>query len=359
MTLNDENGTITTVKTHIYQRARTQGALLFDFYSADLKIQMLREQHPNCFGLIAKKESHLEYHEVYIDKEDDDNDMRETGVYFSEQKIRVLPRRATSDASQIVYLNLSDIPMLKPSKVLEGIKKSLEVFGDILDIGLNYDPHHNFYIGTGYAVLDLNDLEGEITFQPLSHTISGCESTVEDFQVTWKNMPTWCRYCHEEGHNKFNCEKSKARIICYNCHEVGHRSAECHRNSPPSFKKSRKNPVKIASHAAPSTITEVTNPTSTTVSHVEETHENDMYANSSPSIPVQEDMEMDNDGSEFHINTDNALLPSPASPSLPIVASGTMSSTYWPSSSNIATPSGPNLLYTLSSSSPPLSFTFF
>ncbi|KAI8976883.1 hypothetical protein BDB01DRAFT_712195, partial [Pilobolus umbonatus] len=78
------------------------------------------------------------------------------------------------------------------------------------------------------------------TFQPLSHTVSWCESTVEDFHVTWKNMPTWCRYCHEEGHTKFNCEKSRARIICYNCHEVGHRSAECYRNSTPSFKKSRK-----------------------------------------------------------------------------------------------------------------------
>ncbi|KAI8976882.1 hypothetical protein BDB01DRAFT_801731 [Pilobolus umbonatus] len=67
-TQNDENETITIVKTHIYQRARTQGALLFDFSSvpltADLKIQMLREQHPNCFGLIAKKERNLEYLEV-------------------------------------------------------------------------------------------------------------------------------------------------------------------------------------------------------------------------------------------------------------------------------------------------------
>ncbi|KAI8972163.1 hypothetical protein BDB01DRAFT_839540, partial [Pilobolus umbonatus] len=225
-TQNDENETITIVKTHIYQRARTQGALLFDFSSvpltADLKIQMLREQHPNCFGLIAKKERNLEYLEVYIDNDDDDNDICETGVYFHEQKIRVLSRRAIYDASQIVHLNLSDLPMLRPVKVLEGITKSLEVFGDILDIGLNYDPRHNFYMGTGYAVLDLNDLEGEVTFQPLSHTVSWCESTVEDFHVTWKNMPTWCRYCHEEGHTKFNCEKSKARIICYNCHEVGH-----------------------------------------------------------------------------------------------------------------------------------------
>jgi hypothetical protein len=42
-------------------------------------------------------------------------------------------------------------------------------------------------------------------------------------------MPTWCRYCHKEGHTKFDSPLSKARIICYSCHQQSHRSYECPR----------------------------------------------------------------------------------------------------------------------------------
>ncbi|KAI9485920.1 MAG: hypothetical protein EXX96DRAFT_604173 [Benjaminiella poitrasii] len=48
--------------------------------------------------------------------------------------------------------------------------------------------------------------------------ISWCES-VDIFHALWRNMPTWCRYCHREGHTKFECLKSKASIICYDCNE--------------------------------------------------------------------------------------------------------------------------------------------
>ena len=53
------------------------------------------------------------------------------------------------------------------------------------------------------------------------------ESNTEVFRATWNNMPTWCRYCHKDGHTKFECAASKARVLCYSCHELGHRSFEC------------------------------------------------------------------------------------------------------------------------------------
>ena len=53
-------------------------------------------------------------------------------------------------------------------------------------------------------------------------------------------MPTWCRYCHQTGHTKFECEKSKARIICYNCQQMGHRSFECPRKIAQMKPKRRK-----------------------------------------------------------------------------------------------------------------------
>ncbi|KAI9469843.1 MAG: hypothetical protein EXX96DRAFT_466554, partial [Benjaminiella poitrasii] len=46
-------------------------------------------------------------------------------------------------------------------------------------------------------------------------------------------MPTWCQYCHREGHTKFDCALSKARILCYSSHQQGHRFFECPRRNQP------------------------------------------------------------------------------------------------------------------------------
>ncbi|CAO3641245.1 unnamed protein product [Cunninghamella echinulata] len=61
-------------------------------------------------------------------------------------------------------------------------------------------------------------------------------------------MPRWCRYCHQEGHTKFECEKSKVRVICYSCYGDGHRSSECPRK--PLVQS--KNLVRIINASSPS-----------------------------------------------------------------------------------------------------------
>lgn len=115
------------------------------------------------------------------------------------------------------------------------------MFGEIMDLGITTEPATGFFMGAGYAVLNIqqevNVAERKI-FQALSHQISWCESK-EFFHVTWNNMPTWCRYCHK-GHTKFECPDSKARIICYSCHQNGHRSFEYpRRNMPMNTNKKR------------------------------------------------------------------------------------------------------------------------
>lgn len=74
----------------------------------------------------------------------------------------------------------------------------------------------------------------------LDHNVHWCEENNEIFHATWDNMPTWCRYCHQTGHTKFDCEKSKARIVCYGCHQFGHRSFECPRKQPLTLSKKNK-----------------------------------------------------------------------------------------------------------------------
>ncbi|KAI8087781.1 uncharacterized protein B0P05DRAFT_465131, partial [Gilbertella persicaria] len=57
------------------------------------------------------------------------------------------------------------------------------------------------------------------------------------------NMHTWCRYYRQTSHNKFECEKSRARIICYNCQHLGHRSFECPRKAPLNPLKKHRTPA--------------------------------------------------------------------------------------------------------------------
>ncbi|KAI8327019.1 hypothetical protein BD560DRAFT_107435 [Blakeslea trispora] len=97
-------------------------------------------------------------------------------------------------------------------------------------------------MGSGYAVLGKPQ---NSSFLELAHTVSWCESEDQFFHCTWNNMPTWCRYCHQTGHTKFECEKSKARIICYSCQQFGHRSLNVQENSVTrSEETQRTNPLK-------------------------------------------------------------------------------------------------------------------
>ncbi|OBZ81509.1 hypothetical protein A0J61_10442 [Choanephora cucurbitarum] len=65
-------------------------------------------------------------------------------------------------------------------------------------------------------------------------------------------MPTWCRYCHQTNHTKFECDKAKARIICYSCNQLGHRSFECPRKNVATQNKKRKMPKRSSPALAPS-----------------------------------------------------------------------------------------------------------
>ncbi|GAA5799979.1 hypothetical protein HPULCUR_005400 [Helicostylum pulchrum] len=143
--------------------------------------------------------------------------------------------------------------------------------GEIVDLGLNYDSEIGWFMGTGYVVLQQNP---EKTYAPLFHKLLWGNAE-EFFHATFPDMPTWCRYCHEDGHTKYDCSKSRASILCFACDQFGHRQTECPnpRSSKSTkartLKKPRKTPAneqvqdasselmksKYASTPAPSTST--------------------------------------------------------------------------------------------------------
>ncbi|KAI9335053.1 hypothetical protein BD770DRAFT_16616 [Pilaira anomala] len=244
-----ENDNITRVlQTRIYRSSRPAGAFFFDttsckpaYHDQQCMIE-LKKQHPNVHACFALSDGPTRYLEVYVTSANDSNDIQRNGLTFPDAHLQVLPCKAINDQAKIINLKLSHLPMFTPNEVLEGLKTSLAVFGNVLDIGIATEKATGLFMGSGYAVLDIqtNSETPDVTYQQLSHQINWMESTTDVFRATWNNMPTWCRYYHKDGHTKFTCESSKARILCYSCHEQGHRSYECIRRNSSTVPNKKK-----------------------------------------------------------------------------------------------------------------------
>ncbi|CAO3609880.1 unnamed protein product [Mucor hiemalis] len=127
-------------------------------------------------------------------------------------------------------------------KVLSGLISSLTPYGKLIDVGIFVDKASQLFHGRGYAVIDVNPNTSTL-YQPLTHVINWDNDEYDVIRATWKNMPTWCRYCHEDGHILINCEQMKAGIKCFNCREHGHRAKECPKKvSKTPFKNRNKRP---------------------------------------------------------------------------------------------------------------------
>ncbi|SAM00648.1 hypothetical protein [Absidia glauca] len=228
---------ITIRHSHIWRTSRSEGAYLFDLAglpgTEQQHIETIIKQYPHQYGIIIKRDSPgARYAEVYVDLADHP-DILTKGVFYDDLKLRILPNTALPDNQNIVRLSLRNLPFYKPPVLLEGLQQSLGAYGVVLNVGILRDPKTKAYSGTGYAVLALPKAgeSSAVSLPPLTHNIPWNKGR-EGFYATWSNMPTWCRYCHEEGHTKFDCAKSLANLLCYNCHNLGHRSSDCPRRNP-------------------------------------------------------------------------------------------------------------------------------
>lgn len=248
----DSDSPLREYQSRIYRAARSANAIMLDITHVksqytDLQcMQELKNQYPNVYACNILRDGSTQYLELYI--EQDENEILINGVVFSKLKLRVIPCQAVDDKVKMIRVKLSHLPMLPREAVLEGLKKSLSPFGQLKDVGIHTEATTGFFMGAGYAVLAVpleNTDQANSTYQELDHNIQWCEEKTEIFHATWDNMPTWCRYCHKIGHTKFDCEKSKARIVCYSCHQFGHRSFECPRKQThnPSKKAKRENRI--------------------------------------------------------------------------------------------------------------------
>ncbi|GAN11248.1 hypothetical protein MAM1_0515d10807 [Mucor ambiguus] len=249
------------IKTRIWRNARTENGYFLDVSKIPNKteqqhLQTLHQQYKasNFFGIKFLGKNAQRYIEVYPSDDILDRFVTEGVLYdFKQSKIQLFPCKAVDGEGKLIQLSLTDIPFLPKDQLLEELSKALGTFGKVLDLGLNYEQYMGWFMGTGYAILQQLP---DVNYPTLHHSITWKTATgAEEFcHATFPDMATWCRYCHEEGHTKFECPKAMARIICYNCDNSGHRQDTCPKPKKGSFdrafKKARKTPTTISSAEA-------------------------------------------------------------------------------------------------------------
>lgn len=245
------------VRTQLWRHARVSSGYFLDIskipnVTEAQHLEYLADQYGGADQFIALKvlgKNSERYIEVYPSPSILSSFTTE-GVLYEEQKLRLLPCKALTGESDVVQLNLTELPPLAKEDFSKIVLPALAKFGEVLDYGLKFEPIRGFWLGAGYAVIHRHKNE---SYPKLEHTISLSmpEDATEYCYATFPDMPVWCRYCHAEGHTKYECAKSKARILCYSCDQYGHMSKEC--PSPRSAKKTEsKPPFKKARKTGPS-----------------------------------------------------------------------------------------------------------
>ncbi|KAG1506717.1 hypothetical protein G6F52_011815 [Rhizopus delemar] len=109
-------------------------------------------------------------------------------------------------------------------------------YGYVRDVGIVTDSDTGAFLGSGYAVLDCtSDSSQPDPFLDLAHIMPWVDPhnpETDDCSVYihayWKEMPTYCKYCHELGHSASECQQAPSnKRVCYYCYKPGHIRVQC------------------------------------------------------------------------------------------------------------------------------------
>ncbi|KAG1124326.1 hypothetical protein G6F42_009728 [Rhizopus arrhizus] len=218
------------IHSKVWRAGRSPGSVLLDMTDrSESPVQLMAliaKQFPSRIAVATTKEGSRKIAEINFDPLDPAIDqILKDGITFENDAVRLLPCRALDPAVPLVRLRLSNLPFLKEDILKEQLKMSLEPYGIVLDLGILRESHTGTYMDTGYAILSVP--KNDDRFSPLSHHLPWYQSEDEGFYAVWSDMPTYCRYCHAEGHAVPDCPKKDSSHVCWNCRTSGHIAAEC------------------------------------------------------------------------------------------------------------------------------------
>ncbi|KAG1154268.1 hypothetical protein G6F37_009605 [Rhizopus arrhizus] len=208
------------IHSKVWRAGHSPGSVLLDMTDrSESPVQLMAliaKQFPSRIAVAATKEGSRKIAEINFDPLDPAIDqILKDGITFENDAVRLLPCRALDPAVPLVRLRLSNLPFLKEDILKEQLKMGLEPYGSVLDMGILRESHTGTYMGTGYAILSVP--KNDDRFSSLSHHLSWYHSENEGFYAVWSDMPTYCRYCHAEGHAVPDCPKKRSSRVCWNC----------------------------------------------------------------------------------------------------------------------------------------------
>ncbi|KAG1139540.1 hypothetical protein G6F37_009725 [Rhizopus arrhizus] len=167
-------------------------------------ISLITKQYPSRVAVVTTKEGNRKIAEINFDPLDPaiDNILKD-GITFENDTTRLLPCQALNPTVPLVRLRLSNLPFLKEDILKEQLKMSLESCGSFLDLGILQEFHTSTYMDTGYAIPSIPKDDGR--FSPLSHHLPWYGPEDGGSYAIWSDMPTYCHYCHIEGHVVPDC----------------------------------------------------------------------------------------------------------------------------------------------------------
>ncbi|KAG2222848.1 hypothetical protein INT45_000463 [Circinella minor] len=180
----------TTIYSHVWKVGNSPHSSVFIDISTRHEdeltvIQIAKQQFPNSMGVIPHREGKRR---VLLELAFDDENYIERalniGLEFLKSKTRILGSHAMPNKGIVRKLRLTHLPLVCEPELLSILKKSLQPYRRILNIGCFREPTTNFFMGPGYAVLDCQPIEGEHSFYDLKHIIDWANEYEHAFYAT-------------------------------------------------------------------------------------------------------------------------------------------------------------------------------
>ncbi|ORE11367.1 hypothetical protein BCV72DRAFT_326130 [Rhizopus microsporus var. microsporus] len=235
--------------------SQSAGSLFFDVSSRAETLQEIYmaafRQFNDFVGQRIHRSGNNRFLEVNFDIDENRAAALKAGLTFNDGSVIITPSVAMKSGSMIKRVNLDRLPWLRTSDLLDGLKATFQNYGEIRDVGVVKDADSGTFLGAGYVILDCSpelNTDNDDPFLQLSHIIEwvnpdGSKNGNIFIHAYWKDMPTYCKYCHESGHSASECNKSPSgKRVCFACLKSGHIRANCPEKIK-SSKERRRHPV--------------------------------------------------------------------------------------------------------------------